>query len=191
MKPIRRAWAAGAAAVWMLALAAVPLRAQDAAGRKIDSFGEGRIIRADGTKIFVKWFNLQTGIDRIEYFDFRQEKQTDPETLFIAFNMIKSAQARERPTFGSVASTALLAGFAGGVASLIAANLWGGPWKETWPGIGLGTAACAAVGTVIGLTIRRYRTVYTNAENSPKPVIKLEMGAVASRTPGLSLSIAY
>lgn len=178
-------------AVSLFFASAPALRAQDEAGKKTESFGEGRIIRADGTKVFVKRFNIEMGTERVVYVDLRQERQTDPEPLSLAFTMIKSVQVRERPTFGSVAKTALLAGFAGGVVSLLAADPWGGPWKETWPSIGIGTAACVAVGTVIGLTVRRYRTVYTNPEHAPKPIIKLEMGAVAPRTPGLSISIAY
>jgi hypothetical protein len=175
-----------------LFLAAAPgLRAQQSAATKSESFGEGRIIRADGTKIRVFSFVIDPGIDRVVYSGDRLRGVTDPEPSSLALNMVRSIQARQKPTFASVAQTFLMGAFAGGIVSLLASNPWGGPWKDTWPAIGLGTAVCGAAGAVIGLTVPRYRTVYTNPEAMPKPIIKLTMGPVAPRTPGLSLSIAY
>ena len=182
--------AIGIAVSMSLASASV-LQAQTAAGKKTESFGEGRIIRPDGTKIFVKWFKIEFGIDRVEYFDVRQEKQADPESLHIALNMVRSVQVRRRPTVASVARTSLLAGFAGGVVSLLASNSWGGPWKETWPEIGAATAACAAAGAVLGLTVRRYRSVYSNPDAAPRPVMKFTLGPVAPRTPGVVVALGF
>jgi hypothetical protein len=175
-----------------LLLAAAPaLLAQEGAGKKTESFGEGRIIGTDGTKIRVSSFVIETGIDRIAYSDDRLKGAADPERSYLALNMVRSIQVRRRPTFGSVAQTSILAGFAGGIVSLLASDPWGGPTKDTWPAIGLGTAACAAAGAVISFTVRRYTTVYTNPDAVPKPIIKLTMGPVAPRTNGLSFSIAY
>lgn len=175
-----------------LFLAAAPaLRAQEGATTKPESFGAGRIVRADGTKILVAGFTIEAGIGRVAYSEVRFKGSRDPEPSYLALNMVRSIQARQRPTFGSVAQTALLAGFAGGIVGLLASDPWGGPWKDTWPAIGLGTAACTAAGAVIGLTVRRYGTVYTNPDAVPKPIIKLTLGPVAPHTPGMSLSIAY
>jgi len=175
-----------------LFLSASPaLRAQEGEGKKTESFGEGRIIRADGTKIRVSSFSVETAIGRVAYSDFRPGKRAEAELLHIALNMVRSVQARELPTFWSVAQATVLAGVVGGIVGLIVSNPWGGPWRETWPAIGAGTAACAAAGAVVGLAARRYRTVYANPDTMPKPIIKLTMGPVAPRTPGLSLSVSY
>lgn len=175
-----------------LFLAAAPgLRAQEGAATKPESFGEGRIIRADGTKIRVFSFVIETGIDRVAYSGDQPKSVSDPERSYLALNMVRSIQVRQRPTFAAGAKFFLMGTFAGGVVSLLAIDRLGGPKKDTWPVIGLGTAAFAAVATVLGLTVRRYKTVYTNPENAPKPIIKFTMGPVAPHTPGMSISIAY
>lgn len=171
-------------AVWTLAWTAPALRARADAQSKPDSYEAGRIFRADGTKIIVSSFVLEAG--RVAY---RLKKDAEPSSLDLS--RVKSLQVRLRPTFAGTSQAILLGAFAGGVVCLMVADAWGGPWKDTWPAIGAGTAAFAAAGAVIELTVKRYRTVYTNPDLAPKPIIKLEMGPVAPRTPGISLSISY
>ena len=184
MRLRKRAAAAVVAAVWMLGAAANGLLAQGAPAGETASYAEGRILKTDGTKIRVASFALEPS--RVAY---HLEASAAPAFLDLA--QVGFLQVRRPTTFGRTARAFLLGAFAGGVIGLLAADPWGGPWKETWPAIGLGTALFGAVGAVLELTIRRYETVYSNPDFVPKKIIKLEMGAVGPRTPGLSLSISY
>ena len=186
MRDKRMAVLTAAALTAALFLADAPaLRAQEDAAAKTESFGEGRIVRPDGTKIRVSSFDLEAA--RVSFLPAGAAAASSSLDL----SGVKLVQARIMTKFSDVSRAALWGGFAGGVVSLIAANPWGGPWKETWPAIGAGTLAAAAAGAAIVLTVRRYRTIYANPDYAPKPIIKLTMGPVAPHTPGMSLSIAY
>lgn len=186
-----RKWISACLTVGALISSGPSLRAQAEAKPKPESFGTGRIIRADGTKIRVSSFTIETGTGRVAYSDDRVKDSLGPTPSSLDLSMVRSIQVRLRPTFASVAQTTVLAGVAGGIVSLLASNSRGGPWKDTWPAIGAGTAACAAAGAIIGLTVRRYKTVYANPDAMPKPIIKLTLGPVAPRTAGVNFSISY
>ncbi len=175
-----------AAAAMVMWITAVPgLRAQEGqAGASSSSFAEGRILRTDGEKIRVASFVLESS--RVAY---RLGASAEPSFLDLA--EVGSLQVRRPTTFGRTARSFLLGAFVGVVVGLIVADRWGGPTKGTWPGIGAGAVLFGGIGAVLELTIRRYETVYSNPDFVPKKIIKLEMGAVAPRTPGVSLSISY
>jgi len=185
MKPTRHVQVAAASAMIMWITAAPGLQAQEGqAGASSSSYAEGRILKTDGTKIRVDSFVLEPG--RVAY---RLGAAAGPAFLDLA--QVGSLQVRRPTTFGRTARSFLLGAFVGGIVSLLASNPWGGPWKDTWPAIGVGTALFGAAGAVLELTIKRYETVYSNPDFVPKKIIKLTLGPVSPRSSGFSIAYGF
>jgi hypothetical protein len=180
---VRRGWAVGFAVSMALAITA-GLWAQDEKAIKAETFGAGRIIRADGTKVIVSSFVIEERA--VAYL-----LKNGEEALSLDLDKVASLQVRVRPTLGRSVQGFFLGAAFGGIVSLLASSSWGGPTKSTWPAIGAATAACALAYPVFEWTVRRYKTVYTRSVSGPGLTIEGGAGIVAPGAAGLRLSIRY
>jgi hypothetical protein len=184
MKLSKRAWLAGLAVIGMLGPVRSLLQAQTAVPGALATYDAGRILKADGTKIRVASLVIETS--RIAY-----RVDASAGTAFLDLSKVNLVQIRRPATFIRVGRAFVLGAFLGGVVGLLASDRWGGPGKNTWPGIGAGAALFGAAGAVMALTIRSYETVYSNPDYKPEKIIKFSLGPVSPTASGLGISFGF